>query len=37
MLKPFWIVPAALRLLEGFKLLIDRSRDFQAGSHRQQN
>jgi hypothetical protein len=33
-LKPFWIVPAALRQLEGFKPLIDRPRDFQADSHR---
>jgi len=37
MLKPFWVVPAALRLLEGLRLLIDRSRDFQADSHRQPN
>ena len=37
MLKPFWIVPDALLLLEGFKLLIGRSRDFQADSHRQPN
>jgi hypothetical protein len=37
MLKPSWSVPAALRLLEGFKLLIDRIRDFQADSHKQPN
>jgi hypothetical protein len=37
MLKPFWFEPAALRLFEGFKLLINRPRDFLADSHRQPN
>jgi hypothetical protein len=36
-LQPVWIVPAALRLLEEFELLIGRSRDFQADSLRQPN
>jgi hypothetical protein len=36
-LQHFWIVTAALRLLEGFKLRTGRSRDFQADSHRQPN